>query len=86
MSSPLTATATLEREFLAMRAKILELAASLDRIQRSEGEGDARLNKLKQALQILLSEQEGRAERVQLHFSREYCETWRESFGLSIKD
>jgi hypothetical protein len=88
MSSPLTATQTLEREYLAMRAKVLELAASLDRIQRSEGEGqsDPRWKKIEQGIRLLLSPEEGRAEQVQLHFSREYSANWRENFGLSSKN
>ncbi len=36
---PLTAAATLEREFLTIRAKILEIAASLDRLDRADGRG-----------------------------------------------
>jgi hypothetical protein len=83
MTSPLSAAATLEREYLAMRAKVLELAASLDRIERSDGEVDPRLEKLRAGIRILLESAEGRAERVQLHFSREYSQGWRESFGLA---
>ena len=85
MSSPLTASQTLEREYLAMRAKVLELAASFDRIQRSEGGGnaDVRWKKLEQGVRILLESEEGRAERVQLLFSREYSKAWREGFGIS---
>lgn len=88
MTSPLSASAVLEREFLAMRAKVLELAASLDRIQRSAGDGptDPRWKKLEDGVRILLEEAEGRAERVQLHFSKEYSELWRKSFGLSAKN
>lgn len=87
MSSPLTANQTIDREFLAMRAKVLELAASFDRIQRSEGNGqsDARWRKLAQGIQLLLEPEEGRAERVQLYFSREYSPAWRDSFGLPSK-
>jgi hypothetical protein len=85
MSSPLSASQTLEREYLAMRAKVLELAASFDRIQRSEGGGisDARWKKLEQGVRILLEAEDGRAERVQLLFSREYSKTWREGLGIS---
>ena len=85
MTSPLSATATLEREYLAMRAKVLELAASFDRIERAEGAIDPRLEKLKASVRILLEEKPGRAERIQLHFSREYSKTWRESFGIAAK-
>lgn len=84
MSTPLTAAQTIDREFLAMRAKVLELAASLDRIQRSDGDGqaDPRWKKLEQGIRLLLNRTEGRAEQVQLHFSREYRSSWREDFGM----
>jgi hypothetical protein len=85
MNSPLNAAQTFEREFLSLRAKALEIAAALDRIQRSEGNGtaDPRWEKIQSALQILCEPQEGRAERVQLLFSREFDPNWRESFGLA---
>ena len=78
MSTPLSAAAVLNREFFELRAKVLELAASLDRLQRAEGSvaDDARLAKLHRGIEILLSEQESRAERVQLLFSRPYNEDW----------
>lgn len=83
MTSTLNAQQTLEREYFAMRAKVLELAASFDRIQRSDGEFDTeRWKKLQQSVRILLEESEGRAEKVQLLFSREYSEQWREKFGI----
>lgn len=78
MPSPLSAAAVLNREFLELRAKVLELAASLDRLQRADGTvaDDARLAKLRRGLEILLSEQPDRAERIQLLFSRPYSEDW----------
>jgi hypothetical protein len=84
MSGPLSAAQILEREYLAMRAKVLELAASFDRIQRADGSAasDTRWTKLSQGVQILLESDDCRAERVQLHFSREYSESWRKSFGI----
>jgi hypothetical protein len=78
VSIPLSATAVLNREFLELRAKVLELAASLDRLERAEGqvEDDPRLAKLRKGIELLLSEDPGRAERVQLLFSRAYNEDW----------
>lgn len=78
MSSPLSAAAVLNREFLELRAKVLELAASLDRLDRSEGkvDDDLRLAKLRRGIEILLSAESDRAERVQLLFSRAYNEDW----------
>jgi len=74
---------TLEREFLPTRAKILEIAATLDRIQR--GAGDVReessMKLLQQGLEILQTSQSDRAEQVQLLFSRPYDEHWQEKRG-----
>ena len=56
-----------------MRCKLIELAAALDRIQRTEGGSDAltdyRITALRAALPELLSDEIGRAERVQLALS-----------------
>ncbi len=84
MSSPMTASQILSREFLEVRAKILELAASLDRLDRSEGSvvDDPRMHRLRQGLELLLADQPNRAEQVQLTFSREYDDAWRKSFGV----
>ena len=70
---------------LPMRAKILQLAASLDRMQRSDGDAslDDRYELLQKGLRILGESEEGRAERVQLLFSRPYDEEWNEAFDLS---
>jgi hypothetical protein len=78
VSLPLTAPAVLNREFLELRAKILELAASFDRLDRAEGAvaDDARVAKLRRGLEIVLSDEADRAERVQLLFSRPYNEDW----------
>lgn len=68
----------LDREFLIMRAKILELAASLDRIERAGGNvsDEAQLVLLQKGLTILCDAQPDHAERVQLLFSREYESDW----------
>jgi hypothetical protein len=80
----MTAPQVFNREFLEVRAKILELAASLDRLDRSEGSvaDDPRMRRVREAIQTLLSETPDRAERVQLLFSREYDEAWRKKFGV----
>jgi hypothetical protein len=84
---PLTAAATLEREFLTIRAKILEIAASLDRLDRAEGvlDGDPRLAQIRAGVECLLVDKEGRAEAVQQAFSLAYEERWREQFGVGRK-
>jgi hypothetical protein len=64
----------LEQQFLEMRWRTLSLAADLDRIGRGDGgartlKDDARLQKLRRALEVLMSEGVDRAERVQMIFS-----------------
>lgn len=81
---PQPAAQVLDREYLEIRAKILELAASFDRIQRGGGsvEQDARFQLLRTALQSLLTTDEDRAEQIQLLFSLEYDPDWRTAFGI----
>ena len=85
MTSPMTAEAVLNREFLEMRARVLELAACFDRLNRSVGdtEDDPRFRQLMAGVELLLSSNSNRAEQVQLLFSREYVEQWREEYELS---
>jgi len=69
-----TAAQTLDRYFLEMRWRTLSLAADLDRVQRSADaqqllQSDARLLKLREAFNVLLSDAPNRAEQVQLIFS-----------------
>ena len=68
------ASKVVEETFAEMRWRCLSLAADLDRIQRASDGGkvlasDARLNKLRAALQALLGPEGDRAERVQMIFS-----------------
>lgn len=74
----------LDQEYLVARAKILELAAILDRLDRARGTAmeDPRYGLLKQGMESLLQSEDGRAERVQLLFSRPYQAAWREEFGV----
>jgi len=75
-----TADAVLDRHFLEIRCEILNLAASLDRIERSDRFSavvdDPRLTQLAQGLQILSTSGTDRAERVQLLFSDDYQTGW----------
>ena len=74
----LSAPEVLSREFLEIRAKILDVAAAFDRLSRSPGtiEGDPRLARLREALTAILEEDESRAEQVQMIFSRQYDDGW----------
>ena len=64
-----TAKETLEEQFPEMRWRCLSLAADLDRIDRAGGLTDDRLAKLREALQVLISDEPERAARVQMIFS-----------------
>ena len=76
---PLKAEELLDQEFLVLRAKTLEIAAALDRLDRGDGDvsGDPRMKKLRRGLTALSSEKQGRAENIQLIFSLPYDEGWR---------
>ncbi|MEM6330240.1 MAG: hypothetical protein AAF790_08325 [Planctomycetota bacterium] len=80
-----TAAEVLEREYLLVRAKVLEIAASLDRIDRAGGEpaDPARAAQLREGLRLLLADNPGRAEAAQALFSLPYDAGWRASFGLA---
>ena len=84
MSDVMPAEAVLDREFLEMRAKVLELAASFDRMERGDGSvsNDPRMALIKDGLRILQEKQDGRAERVQLLFSQPFEAEWRKQFGV----
>lgn len=79
-----TAPQVLDREFLEIRARILELAACFDRLDRAEGnvDQDPRLLRLRRALNVLGEAHTDRAEQVLQLFSREYDADWRQRFGV----
>jgi len=78
VTSPLEAAEVLNREFLEIRARLLQIAASLDRLDRAGGSpGDPRLDGIRQALAILRADKPDRAEQIQLVFSRPYHAGWR---------
>ena len=81
---PFDASELLNREFLEIRARLLQVAASLDRISRAEGTvaGDPRMEKLARALSVLQTADSDRAEQIQLIFSRTYDQNWPEIFGV----
>lgn len=86
-ASSRTATEILDREFLEIRAKILEIGASLDRMQRADGDvtQDRRTQLLVQGLRILLEAEGDRAERIQLLFSRPYAPDWPHELGVTLR-
>ena len=84
MTNPMSARETLDREFLAVRADLLRIAASLDRMDRGSGDvvDDPRRTQLLDAIKLLASPEDGRAEKLQLLFSLSYDEDWVSKFGL----
>jgi hypothetical protein len=79
MSTSPSASKVVEREFLTIRSRLLDLAAALDRIERSDGTvaDHARFEPIRRSLEILASDGPARAERIQLLFSLPYEESWR---------
>jgi hypothetical protein len=73
-----------EQEFLPIRAKLLEVAASLDRLDRTSGSltSDSRRAQVHAAIQALLRSEDDRAEQIQLIFSRPFEDDWRDKFDL----
>ena len=74
----------LDREFLEIRAKLLEVAASFDRIERAEGDiaDDPLCGLFREALEILQGDSNDKAEQLQLLFSRTYDDSWQVAFDL----
>jgi hypothetical protein len=71
---PMSAADVLDAYFLETRAKLIEIAASLDRIDRAPDllaiRGDARLRFIHDALAILQSPEPNRAELIQRLYSK----------------
>lgn len=78
------APAIFSSQFLEVRARILELGAVLDRLDRAEGSvaDDARRTAIREAIDVLQSDGPDRAEQIQMIFSREYEDDWRDKFDL----
>ena len=74
-----TASAILDREFLELRAGLLSTAAHLDRLDRAleSAADDPRMRGVRQAIDALSKRGAGRAEQIQLIFSRPYEEEWK---------
>jgi hypothetical protein len=79
MAAVPSASHTLDREFLGLRARLIELAATLDRIDRAEDSvaDDPRIETIHHSLDVLADDAPDRAARVQRLFSLPYDENWR---------
>jgi hypothetical protein len=73
LKSPLTAHEIVDLYFLENRARLLEIAAFLDRVERADGAGQARedyrYRALHKGVELLLQPAEERAKALQLVFS-----------------
>lgn len=74
----------LDAELLAIRAKLLELAAAIDRVERAEGAPPApeTMASIRSAIETLLRPGSNRAEQVQLLFSRPFSDNWRQNLKV----
>jgi hypothetical protein len=76
----MTSSTALDAHYLEARCKILDLAGILDRIGRGGGsaevESDPRLDRIRQALEVLIDPSPARAERIQQIFSLDYDPAW----------
>ncbi len=87
MSGTPKAADVLNREFLEVRARLLQVAAALDRLDRATGSvaDDPRRQNIALALEVLSGSAAGRAEQIQMIFSRTYSANWRDSFEIPTK-
>lgn len=69
----------LDREFLNIRSRLLDIASSLDRVDRCDETTpkiDPTVEKIREALFVLQDSTPDRAERIQMIFSDAYQESW----------
>ena len=90
MESVQNATEVFDQVYLDIRAGLLVLAASLDRIDRSEGAeavgDDVRRERIQQGLEILSSPGLNRAEQIQVLFSDPYRLGWNTADATETSD
>lgn len=79
-----TAEQILQQEYLQARAKILDLAATFDRIELGEGDvaSSRQMELLHRGIDILRDPTPEKAKQIQLLFSREYDPHWRTSMNV----
>lgn len=61
---PATKQQVIDLYFLEHRAKLLDIAAFLDRLDRAEGEEDFRIDALRRAIDVLRQSKPSRARRI----------------------
>ena len=74
-------------DFMIARARIVELAATLDRIERATGdvEDSTNMQLLIQGMHILCDDEVEKAKRVQLLMSRQYDPKWQSQMSITKK-
>jgi hypothetical protein len=86
LEKEMNANDILDREFLTIRSKILDVAAAMDRLDRAAGDvaEDPRMKLLNDALALVLADDDdpARAEKMQMLFSREYDQQWMKSLKV----
>jgi len=80
----MTASEALDHELPELRAALLQIAAQLDRLDRAQGEitDDPRMRAVRQAIDVLAGTGAGRAEQIQLIFSRPHEEDWKRKLEM----
>jgi hypothetical protein len=77
----LPAQKALDNFFLEARARLLDVAAILDRVGRGSdaatATADPRMARIREALDVLKDQSGGRAERIQQIFSLDYDPMWK---------
>ena len=69
----------LDREFLNIRSRLLDIASSVDRVYRGDEsalKNDPAVEKIKEAIFVLQDSAPDRAERIQIIFSDAYDAEW----------
>jgi len=64
VSIPLSRQQVIDQYFMEHRAKLIDIAAFLDRVERAEGEDEFRVAALREAMQLLTDGKPQRAKRV----------------------
>jgi hypothetical protein len=84
-ANSLNAAEVLDGEFLELRARLLQVAAQLDRIHRAAGavSDHPRMKAVHQVLAVLASSAPDRAEQLQMIFSRPYDAQWQTKMEIS---
>ena len=87
ISAERSAQQIVAEDFMIARARIVELAATLDRIERATGDVDDSKNMqlLMQGMHILCDDEVEKAKRVQLLMSRQYDPQWQTQMSIERK-